>query len=268
MDYEALLFPENEKPLDRLVHDGGFVGIFRTIACVGDSLSSGEFETVDEQGVKHYHDLFDYSWGQYIARAAGCRVYNFSRGGMTAKEYMESFAEAKGFWQPQLRAQAYIIALGANDMFGLKQEIGSPEDIDFVDWRNNKPTFTGYYAQIIQRYREIEPDARFFLTTMPRSGDDARNAVCARHREALIAIAGAFDNCFLIDLNAYGPVYDEKFSARFYLHGHLNPCGYILTAQMIVSYIDYIVRHNMNAFRYAGLIGSGLTDCQKDDREI
>ena len=31
---------EGEKPLDNLVTDGGFCGIFRTIGCVGDSLSS------------------------------------------------------------------------------------------------------------------------------------------------------------------------------------------------------------------------------------
>ena len=77
MDYRKLICPENEKPLERMAADGGFVGIFRTIACVGDSLSSGEFESVDENGTTHYHDMFEYSWGQYIARAAGCRVYNF-----------------------------------------------------------------------------------------------------------------------------------------------------------------------------------------------
>ena len=40
--------PENEKPLDNLVTDGGYASIFRTVAFVGDSLSSGEFETLDE----------------------------------------------------------------------------------------------------------------------------------------------------------------------------------------------------------------------------
>lgn len=267
MNYEALLFPENEQPLDRLVHDGGFVGIFRTIACVGDSLSSGEFETVDGEGTYHYHDLFDYSWGQYIARAAGCKVYNFSRGGMTAKWYMETYAEENGFWNPELKAQAYIIALGVNDLFGLKQEIGSPEDIDRSDWRNNKPTFVGYYAQIIQRYKEIQPEAKFFLMTMPRSSEQDAPTHAA-HQKALTALTEFFDNCYLIDLYTYGPVYDAKFAARFNLHGHMNPCGYIFTAQMTISYIDYIIRHDMNAFRYAGLIGTGLVDAQRDDRPV
>ena len=90
---------QNENPLDRLDPTGGFTAIFRTIGCIGDSLSSGEFEATDpETGNKTYHDTFEYSWGQFLARMTGSRVWNFSRGGMKAKEYWNSFAESKGFW--------------------------------------------------------------------------------------------------------------------------------------------------------------------------
>ena len=96
MDINKLLFDENEKPLDTLCADGGFVGIFRTIACVGDSLSSGEFQAMAADGVTNlYFDRFDYSWGQYMARMAGCTAYNFSKGGMTAKDYMQNFANRR-----------------------------------------------------------------------------------------------------------------------------------------------------------------------------
>nr|MCR4719613.1 hypothetical protein [Bacillota bacterium] len=91
------LFAKNEKPLDSLVEGYSNTAIFRTIAFIGDSLSSGEFETVDSEGNKEYHDLYEYSWGQYIARKNGLKAYNFSRGGMTAKCYLESFAEENGF---------------------------------------------------------------------------------------------------------------------------------------------------------------------------
>ena len=76
--YEYINGTENEKPLDRIVTDGGFCGIFRTIGCIGDSLSSGEFESLNADGTKGYHDFYDYSWGQYIGRACGSKVYNFS----------------------------------------------------------------------------------------------------------------------------------------------------------------------------------------------
>ena len=116
MNLDSIFNNENEKPLDIIVTDGGYCGIFRTIACIGDSLSSGEMESLKEDGTKGYHDYFDYSWGQFIARDAGCEVLNFSRGGMSAKEYCESFAEANNFWSPKKACQAYIIALGVNDI--------------------------------------------------------------------------------------------------------------------------------------------------------
>ena len=80
MDLSKILFDENEKPLDNLTTDGGFLRVFRTIGCIGDSLSSGEFVSLTEEGVKGWHDFYDYSWGQFIARDAGCKVYNFSCG--------------------------------------------------------------------------------------------------------------------------------------------------------------------------------------------
>ena len=116
MNFNEFYAIPGEKPLDRLVSDGGFCGIMRTIACIGDSLASGEFESLDEEGKKGYHDYYEYSWGQYLARMAGTQVYNFSRGGMTTKDYMEKFAESRGFWDPALAAQGYIIALGVNDI--------------------------------------------------------------------------------------------------------------------------------------------------------
>ena len=47
-----------EQPLDRPVTDGGLCGILRTVACVGDSLSSGEFISRMD-GKVGWHDLYD-----------------------------------------------------------------------------------------------------------------------------------------------------------------------------------------------------------------
>ena len=41
-------------------------------------------------------------------------------------------------------------AMGVNDLCHKKQEVGSVSDIDLNDYKNNKETFAGYYAQIIQ----------------------------------------------------------------------------------------------------------------------
>ena len=70
-------------------------------------------------------------------------------------------------------------------------------------------------------------------------------------------MAAYFDNTYVIDLREYGPVYDDKFYDHFWIGGHLNAQGYLLTARMIASYMDYIIRHNPEDFRQVGFIGKG-----------
>ena len=249
-------FDPNEKPLDRIVTDGGFCGIMRTIACIGDSLSSGEFESRDENGQLGWHDMFDYSWGQYLARMAGLKAYNFSRGGMTAKEYINSFAESMGYWNKDLAAQGYIIALGVNDILNCRWPVGSVDDICLEDYTQNKPTFAGYYGQIIQRYKEIQPDAKFFFVTFPKGESPALEDACAEHQAFLYKLTELFDNCYVIDLKEYGATYDAEFKQKFFVGGHMNAAGYLYTAQVIGSYIDYIIRHNMEDFSQIGFVGT------------
>ena len=259
MNIQEFMSNQNEKPLDRIVSDGGFTAIFRTICCVGDSLSSGEFESLNADGNHGYHDMYEYSWGQYLARMCGSRVYNFSRGGMSAKWYCETFADENDFWNPKYASQAYIIALGVNDILGENQELGSVNDVDFTDCKNNKKNFAGYYAKIIQRLKKIQPRAKFFLMTMADEGEsDSKIKEKQAHAALLYDFAEKFDNTYVIDLLKYAPKYDEKFKENFYLLGHLNPMGYLLTAKMTASYIDYIIRHNPEDFKEVGFIGTDL----------
>ncbi|MBE6585926.1 MAG: SGNH/GDSL hydrolase family protein [Ruminococcaceae bacterium] len=261
MNVHDLYFNPNEKPLDNICRDGGFVSIFRTIACVGDSLSSGEFETLEQDtGVHHYYDMFEYSWGQFLGRMSGSKVYNFSRGGMTASEYCDSFAEAKGFWDADKKAQAYIIALGINDLIGARQPLGEMSDINPEDPTQNAKTFTGYYARIIQTYQKMVPGAKFFLVTIPRQelyeAVPDLNAVGDAHRARLCELAAYFDNTYVVDLREYGPFHDAELTKRFYLYGHMNALGYRFMAEQIASYIDYIVRHNAEDFNGVPFVNS------------
>ncbi len=257
MNLNQMMHSGVEKPLENMVANGGFTAIFRKIAVVGDSLSSGEFESLNEKGERGYHDYFEYSWGQNLARMCGSVCYNFSRGGMTAKEYCERFADSMRFWDAQYASQCYIIALGVNDILNQNQELGSLADIN-EDYTKNAKTFVGYYAQIIQRYKKIQPRAKFFLVTMPKSSQEERNEKIIKAREAIFSLAEYFENTYVLDLFAYAPDYDDAFREKFYMGGHLNPMGYVLTAHMIASYIDFIIRHNFADFRDVGYIGTDL----------
>lgn len=256
---------KGEKPLDRIVTDGGFTAIFRTIACIGDSLSSGEFESVGIDGKRGYHDYYQYSWGQFIGRSCGSKVYNFSRGGMTAKEYVETFAIDNGFWDKDKLCQAYIIALGVNDVNHPENcPIGSIDDVCKEDYTKNNKTFAGYYAYIIQKIKEIQPRAKIFLVSMPSEGaenDEKRKPV----RELFEKYVKLFDNTYLIDLFNYAPTYDAEFKDKFFL-GHMTPTGYVLTARMIESYIDYIIRQNPHEFSQVGFIGTDLYFRKQEDK--
>lgn len=259
MDFSNFFDP-NEKPLDNLVTNGGFCGIFRTIGCVGDSLSSGEFESLSDEGIVGWHDFYEYSWGQYIARDTGSKVYNFSKGGMTARAFMEGFGEKCGAWETP--CQAYILALGVNDL-GIWTDIklGDVSDIG----QPGNATFAGAYTNIIINLKRKQPKAKFFLMTMPKIDTDNEEAIKNKdgHAEILYEIAKKYKNCYVLDFRKYAPVYDAAFREKFNLAGHLNPMGYILTARMVESYIDYIIRHNTNDFKQVGFIGTPYHNCNE-----
>lgn len=267
--FESLFtLDEDTRPLDYVVTDGGLCSIFQSLTVIGDSLSSGEFESVDEDGKHSWHDMYEYAWGSYMARDCGFHVNLFSKGGMKASTYMESFANERGFFDPKYRSQMYIIALGVNDMWS-DIPMGSVGDIDLCDLTKNAKTYAGYYAQIIQKYKEISPDAFFFLVTMPRLGD-AHDSRRAEYAQLLNDIAGLFGQVYVIDLYKYAPVYDAAFKERFWLHGHMNPMGYRYTALMMESYIDYYIRKDPPAFYEIGFMGTNyytLGDKAKNKKE-
>lgn len=246
-----------ENPLQALVSGGGFCGCLRSVACIGDSLSSGEFESIDAAGEKQYHDMFEFSWGQFMAREAGLFVRNFSRGGMTAEEYCESFADQMGYWDPEKRCRAYIIALGVNDVSNHRENLGEIADVHPDNWRENPKTFAGYYGQIISRIKEIEPRAKIFLMTIPRiKGEEDRFSSEDRHAQLLHEIAQVFESTYVLDLRRYAPVWNEEFRRTYCLGGHLNAMGYQLGSRLIMTYIDYIMRNNPGDFAQIGFVGT------------
>ncbi len=252
--FETLFsFDKNEQPLDRLVTDGGLCTIFQSVAVIGDSLASGQFEQDPDLDPGPYPDTYPYAWAAYMERDCGFKVHNFSRGGMTAKEYVETWADEQGFWAKNRKAQVYIIALGYNDKW-LDQKVGTMDDINFDDYTKNADSFVGDYAQIIQHYKEISPDAFFFLVTKPRHTEVETEQYRIDQRQAILDMAELFEQTYVIDLHEYAPVYDDEFHEQYFLRNHMNPMGYRYTALMIESYIDYYIRKDPAAFYEIGFM--------------
>lgn len=245
--------------------DCGMLQIFRTIGCIGDSLSSGEFE-YDNNGEKGYWDCYEYSWGKYIERMTGISVTNFSKGGLTAYHLYQSADERNSeiddinhlFDQRNMK-QGYMIALGFNDLKWYDNlrvlyggRIGDAEDICLEDYSKNAGSFAGWYAKIIQRIQILQPDTKFFLVTMPQQEKDNGEK---RFAEVIREIAAKLPNCYVIDLYQNGPIYDENF-CRNYFSGHMNAMGYLLTARFILNCADRIIQENPMDFRFVQFIGS------------
>lgn len=257
MDITRFYGNPGEKPLENLVTDGGFCGIFRTIGCIGDSLSSGELESFDEEGIKGYHDFYEYSWGQYMARTLGNKVYNFSRGGMTAKDFCEGFDEKCGAFKYDNLCQAYIIALGVNDI-SRGYEIGDGEKVSVSERRDPEDqTIMAYFSDIVRRIKAKQPDAKIFIMTIPYSDTKTEERIASEDAlaEEIRKFVDKTKNCYVLDFRKYAPVYDKKFNDTFML-GHMTPAGYLLTAKMVMSYIDYIIRNNPEDFSQVGFIGT------------
>lgn len=253
-------------PLSNIIRDGGMMNIFLNLGCIGDSLSSGELE-YDKNGKVGFWDYYDYSWGKQIERITGIKITNFSKGGLTAYDVYHASDEhishrmddLNSLFNPANMKQGYFIALGANDMGKIKKNtmydgiIGNVDkDICLEDYTQNGETFVGYYARIIQRLQSIQPDTKFFLITMPKTPGVEGDAEFA---QLLHDIAGKLQNCYVIDLYQHAPVYDEEFRKK-YFDGHMNGLGYLLTAHFIMTYTDWIIRNNLDDFRFVPFIGT------------
>lgn len=256
MNIEMFEIKENEKPLDIIKENCGFAGIFKDIGVIGDSLSSGEFESTDSEGNIKYHDMYEYSWPAILERITGTKYYNYSRGGMSFKEFYESWSKENNFWQ---KRQCYIINLGNNDLFVYGQDVGSAKDINLVDPSKNKKTYFGYMGKVLSKLKSLEKNARIFLVSLQidhtfKEKDDMAYYVL----EEMKKVVKMFSYTYLIDMTNYGPVYDEKAREKFAMGFHPNAMGYYVYALAIGNYIDYIIRKNYKDFFEIPFIGTNL----------
>ena len=190
----------SEQPLDIIKETCGFAGVFKQIGVIGDSLASGEFESHDENGNIVYTDMYEYSWPAVLERITGTKYNNYSRGGMTAREYVQSWADENGFWQWN---QAYIIALGNNDSFVFGHPLGSVKDVNADCPQDNGDTFFGNMGKIVSKLKTIEPNARIFVVTPQLRGEACDNDIRYIASE-LAKFCDMFEFTYLLDMTAHG----------------------------------------------------------------
>ena len=237
-----------DEPMSKIIRDGGMTSIFRTIGVVGDSLSSGEMAyggSTDEFTTK-YVDIYDLSWIQFLARACGSTAYNFAQGGLNTRNFLSGLGgHLTNLQDASKKCQAYFIALGHNDSnYGV--DVGTPDDINLDDPTQNADTYYGNYARIISIIKTVEPNAKIFCICMKSSGYATYNTAI-RHMETI------FTNVYIIDFETHYPKLETAWE---YTEGHGNAMGYLNYSWQIGTYVDWIIRHNRDAFKYVQFIGT------------
>lgn len=246
---------DKSNPLSNLLENGGYTNIFNKISCIGDSLTEGVFEYTENGEVKYAgipQGFEPYSYPSQLARMTGATVGNYGVGGATAKSWLETTACTDCF-KEENKAQAYIIALGTNDT---NYDGNVDTDIDISNYNNNADTFVGNYAKIIQKCLELQPKAKVFVVTIPKTRTDYHHAWTTGNSQ-IKAIANKL-GVYVLDVFTYSESHDnpDEYKNHFYLGGHRSAIGYKQTAMEYATYISWIIYNNPDDFRDVQYIGT------------
>ena len=249
-----LLEENTEQPLDNIDKTGGYANIFRKVGIIGDSLSSGAQDT---EGGNNAFDYWEHSWAKYMSRTTGCELVKLCKGGLQCANWHEVFETTT--LNENNKCDCYIMFIGHNDDLS-----GDISDVDVDNLLNsNTDTMYGRYARIIGTLRTASPGAKIFCVTYPIVYVERSN------KNKLIREVAEKLNCYLIDLWEYD-VNKKEFKENWEQTSfgspevykakiHYTPLGYLKWSWEIMSYIDYIIRHNVQDFTDVGYINTGHT---------
>ena len=235
----------------------------------------------------YVYDNYDLSWGQQICRLISATGWNFSVGGEYAKRWCIGEDNNRRWEKVQTDLKdVYTIGLGVNDrgywMAGRTATVDYPcvtaypnqsqygsltltvqeilQDVDDSNYNNNANSYAGWYAGIIQRIKSVRKDAHIFCITSPGGGNEWNQVIrcLVNHFRSIYG-----NTIWLIDFETYNPITPE-ISANCNLNGHLSAFGYLYYAYQISTYIDWLIRNNIDDFRGTSLIGTGATVKQFD----
>lgn len=211
-----------------------------SVGMIGDSLMSGAtYNHYDEEDPLKDREGFE--WWRVLERESGAKYFDFAKGGLTTRSWLGLYLSTAT--KPENKCCAYIIGLGVNDAYSLGIDyLGTPDDIDINNPDNNKDTYYGNYAKIIQKLTSFNNRAKFFLLTEPRKTDDSDS----KWNGAVRYIANLFSNCYTVDLQG---LYDNVYLNGFINNtkgpqAHYPSIAYCYMAKLIEKAIgDTIIEH-------------------------
>ena len=205
---------------------------FNKILCIGDSLTDGQFDYYDDDGVRHEFNDKTHSYPNYLHRISNAEVTNKGDAGESTRTWFEKHGT-----EDLSGHDVCIIALGLNDSNGGTSVITTHEE-----------RMTAL-ANIVNKVKSDNNGIKIFITTIFRcfTGSE-KDPVNTDIRD----FASATSDVYLIDLWNYGNVVNKPE----FVAGHLTAFGYRQLAYDIFSYASYIMSNNPTEFRFIQYTGT------------
>lgn len=241
---------DDDNPLSVVKETPGMTAILHRIGVVGASLTNGGHNTTN--GSFGQEAGREYSWPQRLARLCGITCFNFGHGGYWCKYWLDDnggYYSAVG--EPENKCDAYIISFASNDVYSKSgYYVGTIDDVHVGNERENSSSYYGYLSQIIARCHDVQKRAYLFVLTYPHDfGQTESGGYTQAMRDIVKLYREAGYNIYLIDYAAYGMTVEEATERGFKRGAHYVGAGYQYMTYEICTYIDWIIRHNIEDFK-------------------
>lgn len=212
------------------------LSLFEKFGVVGDSFASGELYFNSS-----YHDKYNISWGQIMARKHGTLCTNYSSGGLTTRSWLTA---TKGL--PLLLSSnaedIYYLALGINDVYSLGiNYLGVITDItDHESYADYGDTFYGNYGRIIEQIQTHAPHAKIVMFTCASTTGNY-----PAFNNAIIEIAEHYNIPYIVQAD------DPFFHSEIYTNmsgSHPTAIGYSGMAVAFERLLNKCIVNNQNYF--------------------
>lgn len=208
------------------------LSMFQSIGIIGDSFASGEVWIGE-----NYSDYYDLSWGQIMARMAGCTAVNYTKGGLSTKTWLTDAYYGLAKLNTETANQLYIIALGINDGNN-SIPVGTISDIT----SDSTNSFYSYYGRIIRAVKAHAPNAIIMLSTCARWTNTYKP-----YSTAIRAI-GEYYDCPVLDLDNSEFFRSDFFSSN-QVHNHPTAINYSAMAKEYKRLVETALAENAELYK-------------------
>ena len=254
-------------PENPIKYTGKEIQVFSRGICIGDSVTDGSFDNNEGGAI-----IKKFSYPAVLSRLTGFEIANAGIAGMTSQTWYEASLNSDPHWGKWVNQEWVwnmdppntgndiisstldysgfdfaIIHLGINDLAPLYDGSGVLETI--------LTNFETYMNNIISKLQIANNGIKLFIATIIPTYATPLNPNYEALNERIKEIVEYTGNAYLLDLNEYS----EIATSEAYSVTHPTALGYQKLATEIYAMISYIIKNNLNDFKYVQFIGTNYT---------